>query len=109
MFRLCQDPNSGWLHTSSHAIVKDIFAFKAELDKKSAKVSEVAKTKPVTPTKAKEATKPTLSSPAEGSKQKTPKIEASHKKKSQPKMEKDPDADEEDKDWQHSETDESDE
>jgi hypothetical protein len=109
LFRLCQDPNSGWLHTSSHAIVKDIFAFKAELDKKSAKVSEVAKTKPVTPTKAKEATKPKLSSPAEGSKQKSPKITASHKKKSQPKMEKDPDADEEDKDWQHSETDESEE
>ena len=80
LFRLCQDPNSGWLHTSSHAIVKDMLAFKAEQDKKNAKGSEGAKTKTATPTKAKEATKDKLSTPVKDSKQKVTNISANHKK-----------------------------
>ena len=107
LFRLCQDPNSGWLHTSSHAIVKDMLAFKAEQDKKNAKGSEGAKTKTATPTKAKDATKDKLATPVKDAKQKVTKLSGNHKKKAQPKMEKDPDADEEDKDWENSEDDES--
>ena len=44
LFRMCQGPDSGWLHTSSAAVVKDILDFKAEQDKKNnAKVSEGTK------------------------------------------------------------------
>ena len=90
LFRMCQDPKIGWLHTQSIAIVKDILAFKEEQDKKKAKLeqdkknakgSEGAKPKSATPT-----TTPTPTpEPAKDTKQKDNRISASHKKRENPR------------------------
>jgi hypothetical protein len=101
LFRMCQDPTIGWLHTQSIATVKDILAFKEGQDKKNAKGSEGAKPKSATPT-----TTPTPTpEPAKDTKQKDNKIAASHKKKGKPTIGKD---EKEDKDWEETESEDSD-